>query len=221
MNPDNLRQFIDDHRADFDTEAPPTGLWDRIEAATDPADDDNEACDPLRAFIVAHREDFDNATPPPQRFGGLHVSHRRRNVSYLLGIAASLLLLLATYHFGNRAGYRAGQDRQVAQQLEAIDPELAETERFYQQKIATEFAKVTQVNDDPQLRLDLKDLDAATAQLRSELLEVPASQRPVLVNELIEAYRTKLDILLRIQQHFSPPITPTGTPGHRLQENKS
>ena len=113
--------------------------------------------------------------------------------------------MFTAYRFGNRAGYQAGQEERVAQQIQQFDPELAEAERFYRQRIDAEFTRVNQVNDDPQLRRDLKELDAATDDIRAQLLEVPRSQRPVLVNELIEAYRTKLDILLHIQQRIPYP----------------
>ena len=217
MKDDKLRNFIQDHAADFDDATPPPQLWDRVAAELN-ADDD---IDPLERFIATHRDAFDDATPPPQlleaKLSGaptpqariparppkLHVSHRRRRTFlYLAGIAASLLLMFTAYRFGNQAGYQAGQEERIAQRVEKMNPELAEAERFYQQRIDAEFTKVQQVNDDPALRRDLEEIDAATAELRAQLLEVPESQRHVLVNELIETYRTKLEILLRIQQHL-------------------
>lgn len=235
MKPDKLKDFVRQHQEDFDSETPPASLWDRIETAIT-GDESDDGADPLREFIIIHREEFDNATPPPRIEGALfapasappslRVSHRRRNFGFLLGIAASLLLVFAAYNFGNRAGYEAGQQEHLAQEIERIDPELAEVERFYQQKIDAEFTKVNQVNDDPQLRRDLKEIDAATNDLRAQLLEVPDNQRHVLVNELIEAYRTKLEILLRIQQHFSPssnlpgePTSPTARPNIKTNES--
>ncbi len=227
MNDDKLKGFIQDHRTDFDEVAPPASLWDRVAAAL-PSDEDDG--DPLETFIATHREAFDDATPPPQLLTKvlapaappasapkLKVSHRRTFL-YLTGIAASLLLMFTAYRFGNRAGYQAGQEEHLAQQIQQLDPELAEAERFYQQRIDAEFTRVDQVNDDPQLRRDLKELDAATADIRAQLLKVPQSQRPMLVNELIEAYRTKLDILLRIQQRIPTPNSP-GAPAPR--PNKS
>ena len=228
---DKLKDFIQNHQADFNDATPPTSLWDRVQSDLEEADDE---IDPLERFVTLHREEFDDATPPPRLLAKvlppatrqlvphsvgtappkLTVSHRRRRtLLYLTGIAASLLLMLTAYRFGNRAGYRAGQEETVAQQLQRINPELAEAERFYQQRIDLEFSKVQQVNDDPALRRDLREIDAATRELRAQLLEVPESQRHVLVNELIETYRTKLDILLRIQQHI--PHNNPGAPAAR------
>ncbi|THH36504.1 anti-sigma factor [Neolewinella litorea] len=221
MNHDQLQQFIRDHRDEFDGETPPAGLWDRIHAAL--SDDGREGQDPLSEFIVKNRDAFDNATPPPrierQLFAPAPAARKplrsRRFLNYVMAVAATLLLLMVAYTVGTRAGFRAGQEQQVAEQLEAMNPELAEAERFYRQRIASEFTKVSQLNDDPQLRRDLEQIDEATEELRLELLRVPISQRHVLVNQLIATYRTKLDILLRIQQHFpnpNAPVTPASDP---------
>lgn len=218
MKDDKLKIFIEENMEAFNDEAPPSSLWDRVNAAI--SGNEDRVNDPLREFIATHREVFDNETPPPRVKAwlfpaNLGVTHRRKRFGYLLGIAASLLLLFAAYQFGSTAGYRAGHDEHLARQLDRIDPELGEATRFYEQKISVEYNKVTRVNDDPQLRLDLAEIDAATNDIRKQLLTVPVSQRQVLVNELIGAYRTKLDILLRIQQHFSPPTTPGGLPSNR------
>ncbi len=228
MPHDKLDNFLRDHRAEFDDAPAPAGLWNRIAADLGEAEAD---ADPLSAFIATHRDAFDDATPPP-RFReadvpaaeGLRVTHRRGRslrgtLLYVAAIAACLLLMFTAYNFGNRAGFEAGRTDRIAQQVEKMNPEFAEAERFYQQRIQAEFTRVSQVNDDPQLRRDLEQLDVTTAQLRAELLEVPASQRPLLVNQLIETYRTKLDILLRIQQHFANPNLPGGHPPRQNNPN--
>ncbi|NJB85901.1 hypothetical protein GGR26_001669 [Lewinella marina] len=234
MNHDQLERFIRENRGDFDGDTPPAGLWNRIQTSlTNDGGGDGERQDPLAEFIVKNREAFETATPPPRLAEALFAPaaasvktlqrrprRRRRFLGYLMAVAASFLLLFLAYTFGTRTGYRAGQEMQVAEQLEAMNPELAEAERFYRQRIASEFTKVSQLNDDPQLRHDLQQIDEATEQLRRELLEVPVSQRHVLVNQLIATYRTKLDILLRIQQHFPNPNAPaepastTNIPSH-------
>lgn len=231
MNPDPLARYVRDNRDAFDGENPPAGLWDRIHASL--SEGGGEQRDPLADFIVKHRAEFDTASPPPRlaetllapapgALRPLRRSRRRRYLGYLMAVAATFLLLFLAYNFGNRAGYRAGQEMQIAEQLEALDPELAEAERFYRQRIASEFTKVSQLNDDPQLRRDLDQIDEATEQLRRELLEVPVSQRHVLVNQLIATYRTKLDILLRIQQHFSNPNIPgTSAPESNIPSHES
>ncbi|SER30229.1 anti-sigma factor [Neolewinella agarilytica] len=231
MTTDNLEDFILNNREAFDEETPSPDIWNRIESAihTD-GDDDN---DPFEAFVASNRDAFDDSTPPPRLEGRIfaalgeqagaspmppmQVVHRRRRLMPVLGIAASMLLLItAAFLIGNNRGYQTGSEEQLAAELDRIDPELAETESYYRETIAENFTKVSQVNHDPQLVKDLEAIDEATAEIRANLLEVPASQRPALVQKLIETYRTKLDILLRIQQHLPSPSTTTQQPNNEL-----
>lgn len=228
---DKLEDFILNNRESFNDETPATNLWDRIESAIGENDDDK---DPLEGFILENRDAFDDTTPPPRLEGRvfvalgvaaqpagatnappLRVVHRRR-IGSIIGIAATLLLLLAAaFTLGNNRGYRNAEADLVADELERLDPDMAAAEQYYRGEISTQFTKVNQVTDDPQLMLDLAAIDEATQEIRSALLEVPESQRPNLVNKLIETYRTKLDILLKVQQHLpsgaKSPTTQTET----------
>ena len=220
MPTDKLEDFILHNRETFDDEPVPAGLWQRIESDLETPDDDN---DPLATFIATNRDAFDENTPPPRLEGRvfatmdaataakpaaaspLSVFSSRRRTFRILGIAASFLLLLfAAFSIGNTRGYRSAEEDQMAAQLRQISPELAETEDYYRGEIAAQFTKVDLVNNDPQLRKDLAAIDEATEEIRTALLEVPVSQRAALVDQLIENYRTKLNILLRIQQHAKP-----------------
>lgn len=244
MPTDKLEDFILNHHQEFNDEAPAPDLFDRIADELDGSDDDDDH-DPLVSFVLDNRDDFDDSTPPPRveaalfasleaaeagdvataggtplapAAPGLRLTHsRRRTVLRTLGIAASFLLLLfAAFTLGNRAGYSAGAEDQLAGQLYEMNPELAETENYFRDEIATQVARVKLVNNDPQLYRDLEAIDAATAEIRANLLEVPVSQRPTLVAQLIDTYRTKLDILLRIQQHLPP--APAATPQQPTDE---
>jgi len=218
MPTDKLEDFILQNRETFDDEPVPASLWSRIESDLETPDDDN---DPLETFILANRDAFDETTPPLRLEGRvfaamdetatkptaspLRVFSRRKTTFRILGIAASFLLLLfAAFSIGNNRGYRSAEEDQLAAQLRQISPELAETEDYYRGEIAAQFTKVDLVNNDPQLRTDLAAIDEATEEIRTALLEVPVSQRAALVDQLIENYRTKLNILLRIQQHAKP-----------------
>ena len=255
MENDKLKDYIQDHREDFDDEAPAPDLWDRISDELEAEDEDEHAGQPLSDFVLNNRDAFDDATPPPRletaifaeldalpetgaprqqarlralpgnqvpasgdQPQGLRAVHsRRRKLFSTLAIAAGIALLIGfAYTIGSQAGYNAAvsSEAQIAAEIEQIDPELAETERYFQREIAAQFTAVSQINDDPQLERDLAEIDRATAELRAELVEVPVSQRPLLVNELIETYQTKLNILIRIQQQLNSsgqaaPAAPT------------
>lgn len=232
MANNKLEDFILNNREAFDAEAPTHGLWDRIEGAIAPEDDEP---DEFETFVAINREAFDTATPPPQiearilnqlapaTAGGspappLQLSHSRKRLLPLMGMAASVLVLIvAAFLIGNSRGYQSAESDLVAAELQRINPEYLETERFYKNEIETQFTRVKQVNNDPQLVADLEEIDQATAEIRASLLEVPESQRLELVEEMIRIYRTKLDILLRVQRQ----IPPGGTKAARQQENQN
>lgn len=230
MPTDKLEDFILNNRESFDTETPPDDLWDRIESALGPNEDDN---DQLESFVASNRAAFDDVTPPPRLEGRVFAAmaqggatpmapvhevprlkavRGRRQTLRVLGIAASFLVLLfAAFTIGNKQGYRTAKEAAMATELRQISPELAETETYYRAEIAAQFTKVDLINDDPQLREDLAAIDAATEEIRANLLEVPVSQRAALVDQLIETYRTKLNILLRIQEHLPSSSAPPST----------
>ncbi|NJC27522.1 hypothetical protein [Neolewinella antarctica] len=217
MANDKLEDFLLNNREKFDDASPPDNLWGRIEGAIAPEDDEPDAFD---TFVATNRDAFDDATPPPRLEGQifaqlrgaragastappLRVSHSRKRLLPMMGVAASaLVLIVAAFLLGNSQGYRTAEHDLVATELQRISPDYLETEQFYQREIEAQFTKVKQVNNDPQLVADLKEIDLATAEIRASLLDVPESQRAELVEEMIRIYRTKLDILLRVQRQF-------------------
>lgn len=240
-NHDGLEDFILNHQDSFDDAQPPAGLWDRIDDALGTDDDDDHDDDglDLEGFVRRHRLAFDDTTPPPRLAGRifaaldvaetgntatatpappLRAAHSRRRLFRIAGIAASFLLLLAAaFSLGTNRGYQAAEQDQLAAELERISPDFVETERFYQGEIHNVMEQVRTVNNDPQLVADLEEMNTAAADIRASLLEVPESQRPDLVEELIHIYRTKLEILLRIQRQLPAPATaPAATTQQKL-----
>ncbi len=213
MSNDKLEDFIRNQADDFNDEELPTDLWPVIEAQII---SERSREDPLEGFIRKNRDAFDDATPPPRLFESIVPASRLRvaGISRYLAIAAAVVLVFGlSYTIGNRAGYQSGQLDAVTAEMNRISPDAVETEQFYQREIETHFRRVTQLNDDPQLRADLREIDRATAELRSDLLDVPIQQRPDLVSQLIENYQIKLDILLRIEEQLSP--RPTSEQGRK------
>ncbi len=226
----SLESFIASNRAAFDSEQPPLGVWGQIERTLGASDDDN---DPLESFIASNREAFDDSIPPLRLEGRVFSAMtpaagatpmpplravRGRRLKMLGLAAAVLLLIVASFTIGSKVGYDTAEEDQLAAELQRISPELVEAESYYRSEIAAQFTKVELVNHDPQLLHDLSEMDAATEEIRAALLEVPVSQRPALVDRLIETYRTKLDILLRIQQHIPEDAT---APRSTTQQNSN
>lgn len=250
MPTDKLEDFILQHREAFDDEAPAGNLWNRIETAISSNEDDDPLEDfvlvnrgafddttppPRLESRVFAQLDAQTAAPGastavplvavplvavPTAGPFLCAAHRRRLLP-LLGIAASFLLLLAAaFTIGSSRGYRAAERDQVALELERIDPDMAAAEQYYRGEIDARFTSVRQASDDPQLLQDLAAIDEATQEIRASLLEVPVSQRPGLVRKLIETYRTKLDVLERVQQHLPSPAPTESEPTTQTKTNE-
>lgn len=227
---DTLVSFVTENRDAFDDEQVPPGVWSRIEGALGGSDDD---IDPLEAFVNSNREAFDDSTPPLRLEGRVFEAMnpaagatpmpplravRGRRLKMFGMAAAVLLLIAASFTIGNKVGYDTAEEDQMATELRRISPELAEAEDYYRGEIAAQFTKVEMTSNDPELLKDLTEIDAATEEIRTSLLEVPVSQRAALVDRLIETYRTKLDILLRIQQHIPKDAT---APSSTTQQNSN
>ena len=229
----NLEDFIRNQRDAFNDVTPPTDLWDSIEDQLE--EEDEEEQDPVGEFIGKHRGAFDTETPPPRLeeavFAQLdelgtpspllpRAPARKktsiRSLIRVLAIAASVALVISVaYGVGSRAGYATGQEDAIAAEMQRINPDVLETEAYYRREIATQFRTVSTLNDDPQLRKDLAEIDRATEEIRESLLDVPPSQRPELVAQLIQNYQLKLDILLRIQEQI--PASRLPQPEEALQ----
>lgn len=241
MPTNKLEDFILQNRAAFDDATPGDHMWDNIERAIDAAGAGNEDNDPFEVFVALNRAAFDDTTPPPRLEGRLFAAldaaaepakagaspmppmrailGQRGQRLRVMGVAAAFLLLIfAAFAVGSSRGYRAAEEDQLAEQIRQISPELVETENYYRQEIATQATKVKLVNHDPQLQEDLAAIDVATEEIRASLLEVPASQRAALIDRLIETYRTKLNILLRIQEHL-PDTTSSSTTQQTTNES--
>lgn len=166
--------------------------------------------DPLEDFVQRNREAFDKEHPGLGTWKNiereLDRQPRLRALSSSRGfrywrIAAALALLLVAGGIGRELGLRSIQERQTAM-LERAAPDFDETEAFYQETIANTKARLAGYRVDPVLEADLEQLDAAMAELREELAKAPPAERRTLVENLINNYRLKLNLLERILQRL-------------------
>lgn len=167
---DQLEQFIQVHRQEFDDAYPPLKLWTEIERELD------QEVKPVhkRPAVVRHM-------------------HR-------WAVAASVLVLMALaglggHYLGQRTAEPTAQDI-----LAQIAPDFAEAEVYYNQEIKERYAQLAGYTHDPQLDADLAQIDIAMEELRAELSKAPPGREEQLVHELIASYRLKLQILERVLQ---------------------
>lgn len=166
--------------------------------------------DPLEEFVHQNREDFDTEHPGLGVWSaiGKELDQQPRLRSIQSGrhfqywrIAAAIALLLIAGGIGRELGVRAIQEQQTAM-LEQAAPDFDETEAFYQATIAQTKARLTGYEVDPVLESDLEQLDQAMAELREELADAPPAERRTIVENLINNYRLKLNLLERILQRL-------------------
>lgn len=172
MQKNDLEQFIQDNRDAFDDARPSLKLWAEIEKELD-----GEAA-------------------------GASNIHPLRSRRPWYQIAASVIILLTVGALGG--SYLTQQNTQpTAQELiEQVAPEFGEMETYYNQRIQENYARLTTYTQDPEIDADLAQVDQAMAELRTELEQAPPGREQEIVQQLIESYRLKLDILERILEHI-------------------
>lgn len=166
--------------------------------------------DPLEDFVRHNRDAFDTEHPGlgtwsqiekrMDRQPRLRAMSSGRNFRYWR-IAAAIALLLIAGGIGRELGMQAMQEQQTAM-LQQAAPDFDETEAFYQETIARTKARLTGYQVDPVLEADLEQIDQAMADLREELAAAPPAERRTLVENLINQYRLKLNLLERILQRL-------------------
>lgn len=180
---DELECFVSGNRADFDTEEPPVGLWNKILADL-----------PVSAKVVNMN------------------TRRNPYVWYRAAAAAVVILVAGALFLGRQMGYKAAQDQQLAL-IYAIDPEFPEAEVYYQNEIDELFHQVSSRNSDPELYADLEAIDRSMKELKDQLFEVPREEQASLVADLIMSYQIKLQILQKVMQHLpNQPSTKEAEP---------
>jgi hypothetical protein len=166
--------------------------------------------DPLEDFVRHNRDAFDTEHPGLGTWSQIEKRLDRQPQLRALSsgrhfrywrIAAAIALLLIAGGIGRELGIRAVQEQQVAM-LEQTAPDFEETEAFYQDNIAQAKARLMGYQVDPILEADLEQIDEAMAELRQELAGAPPAERRTLVENLINQYRLKLNLLERILQRL-------------------
>ncbi len=208
---ESVERFIADHRLLFDTAEPADRVWERIAAHLSVREGDD-----LERFIRQHRSAFDEHMPDPRVWdevsGALPFKPAFR-VQWLRHIrlaAAAVVLLVAGIGIGLWYGSVQMQPPAVLA-LGQVSPEYAELEDYFQREIQSRKIRLTHLTTYSQATVweDLRQMDAAMAELQAELAQVPPANRELVVRAMIENYKARLAILERVlqyleQQHNKP-----------------
>lgn len=169
--------------------------------------------DPLARFIDENRESFDSEHPGLGVWSRIEqtlpTAERKRSartmtVSVWRVAAAVVLLLVAGGIAGSQFGGPTLEEQRMAA-LQEVAPEFPEAQAFYEREIATKYGQLTQLDGAAQdkVKADLAEIDQAMQELRTELLEAPQEDRAAIVQNLIDTYQLKIEILERILTRIS------------------
>ncbi len=166
-----LEQFIQENRAAFDTESPPTGSWAAIEAEL--PEKEKTASEGLNPSLLRNR---------------------RIRLRAVMRMAAAVVVLLG---LGVLLGtYIARPDNNVANSLSDISGEYAEVEYFYSQQVNYNLKQLEAKGVDTNVLNDIKDLEKEFEELKKELGRTQNDEQ--VIHAMIENYRTKINILERV-----------------------
>lgn len=188
MQKNDLEQFIQENRDAFDDARPSLKLWAEIE------------------------KELGNEDAPATNIHSL----RSRRPWY--HIAASVVILLSVGAFGG--AYLTKQSNQpTAQELiEEFAPEFGEMEVYYNERIQENYARLTTYTQDPEIDADLAQVDQAMQELRTDLENAPSGTEEQIVQQLIDSYRLKLQILERILEQIETNNYNITTPDNNSNE---
>ena len=178
----------------------------------------------LEKFILDNRDAFDDARPSLKLWAEIEKDLAGSSPAALprpLGarrpwyqVAAAVLVLLTVGGVGG--AYLNGQYQSptatTQAMIERIAPEFSEMERYYNERIRENYARLTSHTQDPEIDADLRQIDQAMTELREELADAPAGREELIVQQLIDSYRLKLQILERILERIETLDNRISTP---------
>ncbi|RMF04782.1 MAG: hypothetical protein D6772_00100 [Bacteroidetes bacterium] len=160
----------------------------------------------LEQFIDTHRDAFDDGYPSLKLWAAIEdeLDGKKIPVKTLrprrpwYQVAAAAVVLVALGGLGGHYLAQAPQALSTTDLLEQIAPEFREVEQYYQTQIQARYAQFASYTQDPEVDADLAAIDQAMAELREELQLAPPGREEQIVQELMDSYRLKLQLLEHI-----------------------
>lgn len=179
-----LENFVQENRQAFDDKMPKDLLWDNIEAQLDKLQPEEEIEEPTIKVV----------------------NLRQRIYRYAKIAAIGLILLVA----GGFIGSYWTMQQQKSVTLGSISKEYEELETFYSQKVNQQMSELKRYSYDQNIVKDIEELDAAFKELEKELNEQgEITDNEVIINEMINNYQAKIEILERVLNSLEKNKTQT------------
>lgn len=163
--------------------------------------------DNLEDFIRNNRESFDLDEPGSHLWLNIEKElpgKKRLRLLNISGIAASVLLLISIGYFMgvNQKGHELSSDIFASEEQYQ---DFNEAQNYYTETIDTRMQQVKNIGVEDEVWNDLKQLDEVYEELKSEMLNSQFKDKDMLINLLINNYRTKIEILERIIDKSNKP----------------
>ncbi len=162
--------------------------------------------DKLEQFIQDNREAFDFGAPSLKVWADIDVALEVKkgkvfSLWRVVGIAATVALLLVA---GGVIGSMLTQQTAPVKiaSLESIDPELAKIEDYYQQEFKEKYKVLASVPHDESIDEDIEQINKSMEELRKELVNAPRGTQQRIVENLIQTYKLKVQLLERVLQRL-------------------
>ncbi len=201
INMDNLENFIQQNRDDFDKEVPKLNLWDKIEKGIE------EKPDKLESYIEENRSEFDTETPSAKiwkaiegRLSGGKVV--RMTFKRYIAVAAVALLLLSVGGFMGQYLATSGGTNVAEATFEGMAPEVAEMEDFYAMKISEKVEELKNISPDDAVLKDLEEMETQYKEIKKELLASEMTESEFIIRALIDNLQTRMEILEKVLQRI-------------------
>lgn len=182
--------------------------------------------DKLKKFIDQHREEFE--TERPHRLvwdhieKQLHTTGKTRSiwniVPMIYKVAASGLILLS---LGVGIGFRIQQQKDFTYAIQNPDSrkEFREAEAYYTSQIDHKLTELSSLQPGTSIMDDLNQIDQISTELKLELVKNPDQDQSLLIQQMMQQYQQKLNILNKIlsktqQKETQKPLSPNTKPDH-------
>jgi len=152
--------------------------------------------DKLEKYIEENRSAFDDREAPSLLWDAIEREikpppTRMYSLRFIMSIAASAVILIG---LGLGMGMYMSQPN-LEDRLLAAHPDYLEAEQHYQHQINVKLNEVKSLGVDQYVTPDLSELDAVYQELKNELLNSGVKNDEVIVEAMIEHYKSKLGVL--------------------------
>jgi len=152
--------------------------------------------DKLETFIETNQQEFNQRKAPPLVWTAIEKELDKKprkpfRLRYFLSIAAAAAVLLCV---GVAMGIQYAQPS-IESKLLASHPEYLEAEKHYKQMVNYKINEVQALGKQEYVQQDLKQLDAVYQELKNELLSAGVGDEELIVEAMIDHYKSKLELL--------------------------